>query len=269
MVVIAGAKASVGATTVAVNLAAALADSGERVVLMDAAPQQESNVAEVAGAARAVEKTVADVLSGACSAAAALAPGPCGCLLLANRGGGKAPVDYSRHAQQRLFAELQSLGRLASVLVVDAGSGLTPWTRRFWLRAALVAVVTTTEDLAILDAYALVKRSVADGIKTPIRVLANQCDSEANAQDAYERVSSACRRFLSREVPSLPALPRWIADDLTHVESYPRVWEAPNSKFGHGSLWLGSAVRDVLALGEVEAVETVGSFASLRLHNVR
>ena len=37
MIVVAGGRAGVGATTVAVNLAAVLADRGERVVLVDAA----------------------------------------------------------------------------------------------------------------------------------------------------------------------------------------------------------------------------------------
>ena len=48
------------------------------------------------------------------------------------------------------------------VIVVDAGSGLTPWTRRFWLRAQLVLLVTTTDDAAVMDAYAAIKLSVAD-----------------------------------------------------------------------------------------------------------
>ena len=246
MVVVAGGKAGVGATTVAVNLAAVLADRGERVVLVDAA-QQEPNVAHVAGAMAAIERSVADVLSGACSAADALAPGPCGCLLLAHRRT-NVNIDFSRHAQQRLLGELQSLGKTASVLVVDAGRGLTPWTRRFWLRSRLVILVTTTEDLALIDAYALVKRGAADGIKTPIRVLANQCGSDASADDAYGRLSAACQRFLSRPVASLPALPRWAADDLSGLRGHPRVWEAPNSAFGHGMLWLGRAVNDVIEL---------------------
>jgi flagellar biosynthesis protein FlhG len=245
MVVVAGGRAGVGATTVAVNLAAVLADRGEQVVLVDAA-QQAPNVAEVARAGAAIEHSLADVMCGSCSAADALAPGPCGSLLLAHRRGGKTTFDVSRHAQQRLFTGLQSLGKDASVLVVDTGSGLTPWTRRFWLRAGVVVLVTTTDDLALMDSYSLVKRAAADGIKAEIRVLANQCEGDASACDAYGRLSSACQRFFSRRVQSLPALPRFTADDQLRSQAFPRVWESPNTPFGHAALWLGRAVSEVL-----------------------
>ena len=48
MVVVTGGRAGVGATTVAVNLAAVLADRGERVLVVDAA-EERSNLAESAG----------------------------------------------------------------------------------------------------------------------------------------------------------------------------------------------------------------------------
>ena len=267
MVVVAGGRAGVGATTVAVNLAAVLADRGERVVLIDAA-RQAPIADQIAGAVGAVEHTLDDVLAGECGAADALVPGPCGALLLAGRRGATSrhsselrnesrralaaspAVDSSRQQQQRLLRELQSLEKVASVLVVDAGSGLTPWTRRFWLRGTLVLLVITTEDAVLLDAYAMVKRSTADGIKAKIGLLANQCDSDARARAVCGRFSSACRRFLALSVPPLPSLPRHVAEKHGR-QTYPRIWESPNSPFGHGALWLGRAVSDVLALDEV------------------
>jgi MinD-like ATPase involved in chromosome partitioning or flagellar assembly len=150
MIVVAGGKGGVGATTVAVNLAAALADREHRVVVVDAA-RQNADLAQVAGVGPVSGGTVADILAGRCRAADALAPGPAGTLLLANRWAPKANPDYSRHAQQRLLAELQTLGEVADLLVVDVGSGRSAWTRRFWLRARLVVLVTTTDDASLVD----------------------------------------------------------------------------------------------------------------------
>jgi len=48
MIVVTGGRAGVGTTTVAVNLAAVLADRGERVLLVEAA-EQRANMREIAG----------------------------------------------------------------------------------------------------------------------------------------------------------------------------------------------------------------------------
>jgi flagellar biosynthesis protein FlhG len=166
--------------------------------------------------------------------------------VLAQRRSCQAGLDTSRSAQQRLFGELQSLESEASLLVVDVGSGASPWMRRFWLRAELVIVVTTTDDLTLLDAYALIKQNIGEGIGAEIRVLANQSDSDAAAGEAYGRLANACRRFLSHTVRALPALPRDVP--AAGNRAIPRVWERPDSHFGHAVMWLGRAVGDVMRM---------------------
>ena len=252
MIVVTGGRAKVGSTTVAVNLAAVLADQGERVVLVDAAPH-DAGVEQIAGGL-AIERSISEVVAGGCRAAEALAPGPAGTLVLAHRRSEAAHLDCSRRGQQRLLAGLQSLQEEASLLVIDTGSGLTPWTRRFWLRARLVLAVTTTDDLALMDCYALVKRSMADGIAADLRVLANQCDSDAIASDVYGRLSNACQRFLSQRIRTLPPLPTYRPDDSPGGRAVARVWEAPNTAFGHAALWLGQAVSAAMENGEATAV---------------
>ncbi|MEX0586955.1 MAG: AAA family ATPase [Pirellulales bacterium] len=246
---VAGGKGGVGATTVAMNLAAALADREHRVVVVDAA-RQHADLAQVAGIGPIAGGTVADVLAGKCSATEALAPGPAGTLLLANHWAPRSSPDCSRHAQQRLLTELQMLGQVADVLVVDVGSGLSAWTRRFWMRARMVIVVTTTDDVAVMDAYAAIKLGVAESLAGEIRVLANQCESDAIANDIAHRLSTACQRFLGCRVPALPALPQHLEVDTAGAARVPRVWESPNSPFAREVLWLAHAVDDVLTSKE-------------------
>src|SRR5690348_18341764 len=81
MVVVAGARSGVGATTAAVNLAAAIADRGDRVLLVDAA-EDGSDLAELAGISRELEHSTADVVHAKCSVADAIVGGPVGMRVL-------------------------------------------------------------------------------------------------------------------------------------------------------------------------------------------
>src|SRR3954447_7962885 len=83
MVVVAGARNGVGATTVAVNLAAAIADRGARVLVVDAA-EDGNGVADMTGLGREIEHCVADVVNGKCGVADAIVDGPMGLRVLAN-----------------------------------------------------------------------------------------------------------------------------------------------------------------------------------------
>src|SRR4051794_6069328 len=139
MVVVAGARNGVGATTVAVNLAAAIADRGERVLVVDAA-ESGNELAEMAGVARNVEHFVSDIMSGKCDARDAIVDGPTGLYLLANRGGvgsrrgresrrdSSTGSENSRDGQQRLLSSIDSLCDEIDLVVVDVGIGLTAWT---------------------------------------------------------------------------------------------------------------------------------------------
>src|SRR6188472_170125 len=92
MVVVAGARNGVGTTTVAVNLAAAIADRGERVLVVDAA-EGGNNLADLAGVGRKIEHWLSDLVNGKCDAGDAIVDGPMGLRVLANRGGLSSPRD--------------------------------------------------------------------------------------------------------------------------------------------------------------------------------
>lgn len=257
MVVVAGARNGVGATTVAVNLAAAIADRGARVLVVDAA-EGGNDLADTAGVGRKIEHWMADVVCGKCGARDAIVDGPMGLRVLANRGrlsprhGSEfrrsSPTcnENSRAGQQRLLTSLDSLSGEIDLIVVDAGCRLTAWTRRFWLRAQSVVLVTTTDDASVMDAYAAMKASLADGIRPVVRLLVNREPNGASAEDAQRRLQNACQKFLSLSIEALPALPLHKGDLVAGANQGPRVWEEPNSAFSRAILWLGRAVSDVL-----------------------
>ncbi len=245
MIVVAGGRSGVGVTTVAVNLAAALVDVGRRVVLVDAATVQPA-VARISGILTPSNHTIDDILAGKCTATSALVPGPAGIQILPNAAIAPSCRQHSRHAQQRLMNQLRTLSGTADLLVVDAGSGLTQWTRRFWQQAQLVLLVTTAEDAAIVDTYAVIKRAKQERITTDVRMLANQHERDDVAEGVQRRLETACQRFLGCDLRHVPSLPLHGIAGLANPGFSPRVWEAPDSPFGHAVLWLGHAVDDVL-----------------------
>jgi flagellar biosynthesis protein FlhG len=266
MVVVAGARNGVGATTVAVNLAAAISDRGARVLVVDAA-EGGNDLADLAGVGRDLEHCLADVVAGKCDIEDAVVEGPMGVRVLGNRRLVSSRRErYSRHSlnsasgrnstgasensragQQRLLSSIDSLCEQTDLVVVDAGGGMTAWTRRLWLRAQCVVLVTGADDASVMDAYSTIKASTADGIRPVLRLLVNREINGAAVEDAQRRVQNACRKFLSLSIDALPALPLHDNEFAAGASRGPRVWEEPNSAFSRATLWLGHAVGDVLA----------------------
>jgi MinD-like ATPase involved in chromosome partitioning or flagellar assembly len=132
------------------------------------------------------------------------------------------------------------------VLIVDSGSGMNRWAHRLWQRAALVLMVTTVEDVGIMDAYATIKQAAAGDSTPEIRVLVNRFEFATAAADAERRIAAACRRFLGRAIRPAPRLPRCIDASLASA-IIPRSWEAPKSQFGRSVSQLGRFAADVLS----------------------
>jgi flagellar biosynthesis protein FlhG len=213
--VVSAGKGGVGTTTIAVNLAVALARNGWRTILCDA-DLSGGDATWLCG----VEAThsIGDVLSGRRTVHEVLQPGPDGIQLVPGLWSPSAMPDCSPSAQQRLLRELDELGRHAEWIVIDAGSGLNQVVRRFWEAADELLLVTTTDAVSIMDAYAAVKVFVPDHPTATIRTVVNQSPQSVVASGVHSRLALAAQRFLGLEllasgsIPWDPALP-WAASE--------------------------------------------------------
>jgi len=193
LVVAASGKGGVGTTTVAVNLAAALARQGRRAVLVDADPHGAGAASFCRGGG---PFTVADVLAARCAAREALQPGPAGTRVLPGSWGLSGAWDCSAAAQERLIDELRGLGDVAEVVLVDAGTGCGRPARRFWHAADLVLVVTTPELPAVMNAYASIKMLAPPDDRVPIHTIVNMAPNHRVADEVGARLSRAATRLL-------------------------------------------------------------------------
>ncbi|HEX4147850.1 MAG TPA: P-loop NTPase [Pirellulales bacterium] len=210
LVVVAGGKGGVGTTTIAVNLAIALARDGRRVVLVDA----DLDGADAGTLCRLDEpsSTVADVLSGRLSVHEALERGPAGIQVLPGAwGGSDGLVDCSPSAQQRLLVQLKCLGAYADFVILDVGSGANRVIGNFWQTADQVFLVTTPDVVSVMDAYAAVKVLCAGVAPPSLKSVVNFAPAAAAAADVHQRLSRACRRFLGLKLTAgghIPCDPR-------------------------------------------------------------
>jgi flagellar biosynthesis protein FlhG len=247
-IVVTGGKGGVGATTVAINLAATLAQHGRRTVLVDAAPNADA--AHLVGIDVERGHTLEDVLAGSLEAADALSIGPAGITLLAGQWASAGSPDRSPKSLDRLLEQLHPLCELADALVIDAGSGVTNWTRGLWQEAEMVLVVTTPDDVAVMDTYATIKRCIAANENTDenidVRVLVNACQDAATATDVQSRLSASCRRFLGRSIGRAPLVSRHLGE-LDTLQAPPLAWETLASPFARNIHQLGRFADDVLS----------------------
>jgi flagellar biosynthesis protein FlhG len=244
-IAITGGKGGVGTTTVAINLAVALATAGHRTTLVDAATHPDA--AQLAGVDTSGGPCLADVVAGTAAVRDALRTGPAGVHLLGSRWAGET-IDLSPRATERLFAQLASLHEDTDVFLVDTGSGTSNSARRFWNAASAVLFVTTPDDLAVMDAYATIKSCCAHLNDSPpeIRTLVNQCDTAAADDDVQHRLASSCQRFLGRAVGRAPRLPVHASQSYVSM-TVPRAWEQDGTQFARSVHQLGRCVIDLLA----------------------
>jgi flagellar biosynthesis protein FlhG len=207
LVVISGASAGAGVTTLVVQLASELARLGKQVVAVDA-NLAHAHLAE-ALAARP-HSTLLEVLAGTRRGVEALAAAGDGIRVLAgceHPGGSQLNAE----ALDRFTGELAALCRQSDIVLVDAGAGMNPWIDRLWQFAQQVLLVTTPGSAAALDAYAAVKLARAERLAGKLRLVINSCDDAGAAARMHAALAGCCQRFLGCEVLAPAVLPTHVS----------------------------------------------------------
>ncbi len=197
LVVLSGGKGGVGVSTVATELAGELASLGKRSVLVDANPLQPDIASQLG---LDVHGCLADVLDGSRSAVEVLRPLGESIQLLPGRWAPDTPPELNRAAVKRLLNELRSLHTQADVVLLDAGSGMSPWVQQLWKSAQQILLISTDESVAVMDSYAAVKLSPWGDVDGKIRLVINQCDDAQTAKTISDRFEATCRRFLGLQI---------------------------------------------------------------------
>ncbi len=196
-IVVGSGKGGVGKSVVSVMLAAAAAERGRDVLLLDG-EQNLANLHVLLGVG--VRGSIESVLGDRVRAEELVQPVAERLWLLPSESGAEGLYALDALERARLHRRLVGLYRQYEVVVVDAGAGIEGVVRAAMLGADRILLVTAPEPTALMDAHALVKILSLQAPHVPIDVFLNRCACEEEGQGAFVRLAAASERFLSRRL---------------------------------------------------------------------
>jgi flagellar biosynthesis protein FlhG len=187
VVAVTGGSASVGCTSTVINLAAALAEQGKDVLVIDECLGDRS-VSTMLGGVRGAGNFAA-VVRGELAIEAAMARHALGFSVLAAS---------RNHREGYNAAQLAMvLDGPADIVLIDAQLDRTGQLSALAMHAHDLMIVTRVAAQAITDAYACMKRlHYAHGI-AQFRVLVNHVHSVTDAHTAFENLAGVAGRYLT------------------------------------------------------------------------
>ncbi len=226
VVAVTSGKGGVGKTSLAVNLALAARELGQRVAVVDA-DLGLANVDIMLGLLPRFH--LGDVANGRCSVEEALCAAPGGIQVLPGASGLWELADAGAATLRRLVAQLRHLDLLVDLLLIDTGAGIGRQVISFLASAPEVVVVLTPEPTALTDAYSLLKVLTASGAAPRVYAVVNMCRRRGDGERVGGRLADVSARFLGLPVLLLGHIPFDEAASRAVVNQVPLILQDPQS----------------------------------------
>jgi flagellar biosynthesis protein FlhG len=224
VIAITGGKGGVGKTTVAVNLATALAARDKRVLVLDG-DLGLANVDVLLGITP--RQTLAHVLAGQCTLEESITPTPYGFAVIPAASGMSQLAQLGTLENAGLVRAFGDLAQRIDVMIVDTAAGIGNTVLTLAQAAQQVLVVVCDEPASITDAYALIKVLSREHGVTQFRVLANQVGLKGDGEVLFRKLARVAERFLDAtldyvgEIPADSYVKTSIREQRPVVASYP------------------------------------------------
>ena len=221
-----GGKGGVGSTSTAINLAMAFGSLHSRVLLIEA------------GTCRNDMSTLCHLAGNLpCKSSAAVSTHRLSVFHETNSGIDVVPASWqppgeaaeSTPAQTyHLLRQVEQWKSEYDVLVIDAGNRNHDIASRLSSQANDMILVTTCDQVAVMDSYAMLKIQAGQSTLPSTHALMNRAPTSDAGREAYQRIALACQRFLGLEVRYLASVPQ--ATVYEHQEIYPIGSEWPHAQ---------------------------------------
>lgn len=224
VIAVTGGKGGVGKTNISVNLAAALAQAGRRVMLLDG-DLGLANVDVFLGLSP--RYTLAQVLAGERTLDEVLIEAPQGFNVVPAASGLARLANLDAAAHLGLVQAFSSLAARLDALIIDTAAGIAHGVTQFSQAAQHVLVVICDEPASLTDAYALVKVLSKQHGVTRFRVVANMIRTPGAGRELFRRFERVTGQFLevvldyAGEIPEDEHVRRSIRGQRPVIEAYP------------------------------------------------
>ncbi|WP_447975608.1 MinD/ParA family protein [Nitrospira sp. Kam-Ns4a] len=230
IILVASGKGGVGKTNIVANVALALTQAGQRVLVLDA-DLGLGNLDVLLGLVP--RYTLAHVLRGERTLTDVIIPGPGGIQILPSSSGVPELTALTEGQRRTLFDALDHATGATDVLLIDAGAGIAANVLFFASLAQEMLVVTAPEPTAIADAYALMKVVSRQGLMRHFHLVVNMASRPEDGEEVVRRLRLVANRFLEITLDYLGAIPTddavrmAVARQRAVIELFPR---APASR---------------------------------------
>lgn len=193
IITVTSGKGGVGKTNLSVNLAIALSQLEQRVIIFDA-DLGMANVDVLLGLAP--QLTLYDHLYRNVPIENILLPGPGGIKIIAGGSGFMELASLSNTQRSWLLKNIEKLNRLADFILIDTGAGISKDVLAFCAAANEVVMVITPEPTSLTDAYGLIKVLDKFKLHREIHLIVNQIHSQNESTSAVKRLKTVAAKYL-------------------------------------------------------------------------
>jgi len=193
VITVTSGKGGVGKTNFTVNLAITLSKLGYRVVVIDA-DLGLANIDVVLG--MMPKYSLVDVIKNGKNVLDVLSTGPNKVKFISGGSGVEELTRLTQLELENFVRNIALLDKIADVILIDTGAGISENVIRFVMAADDVVVITTPEPTATTDAYALIKAIGARNKDKSVRLVINRTETAIEAQTAMQKLSSVAKKFL-------------------------------------------------------------------------
>jgi flagellar biosynthesis protein FlhG len=224
VIAVTSGKGGVGKTNVVANLAVALSQRGQRVLILDA-DLALGNVDVLFGIIPPF--TLEHVLLGQKSVSEIMVQGPAGVRILPTGSGTEEMTRLTAEQKLILLSELDRLEEEVDVFLIDTAAGISSNVLYFNTVAQEILVVATPEPTSITDAYAMMKVLSRQHDEKRFNLLVNMVRGEQEGKESFKKLSRVADQFLGVAVDYVGAIPfddylrMAVCEQKAVVERYP------------------------------------------------